>query len=465
MMVLNNRRPCSFLLQLISLAVSISLSISRLHDSVLQQIDSQNPSEASTFPRPALTAHDTIYPSTRETLELSHLSSLVYYFSDLHAHDCTPFDDIKTWYSSKHDSFVTDGATYRCHLYEQDAQDTQVLILSRTTNTNKSTKTIPTAVDDKDVYGSMGDYVAVVYAGTNDFRTALTDIHCVTSQFGPQDVNGTYPLSPAHDVRVHAGFNNAVFGCNLMDRVTDTVRKVVDERKDAEMTMDGAEGNRKIKIFTTGHSLGAADSVLCAVALSPYVDHVSSVSFGCPKTGNYGWRQYVNSIPNIGVWRVVNLWDLVPRMPLMPGIGFRHVGHTLQFWHKDARLYYLHDGDVDLGFRGVPFGWEASSYILSPLAAYEHLINQYINYLRLKSLVDENQYFVNKFEKISNATYKSVMGDAPEMDDTEMRKIWKKYADQYIKFARDGHGTVGDNNVEVSYDDWIEKNNATLAIL
>merc|ERR1740124_573565 len=107
----------------------------------------------------------------------------------------------------------------------------------------------------------------------------------------------------------------------------------------------------------------------------------------------------------------------------------------------------------------------ASSYILSPLAAYEHLINQYINYLRLKSLVDENQYFVNKFEKISNATYKSVMGDAPEMDDTEMRKIWKKYADQYIKFARDGHGTVGDNNVEVSYDDWIEKNNATLAIL
>lgn len=344
-------------------------------------------------------------------------------------------------------------------MYEHDAQDTQVLIVSRTANNN----TIPTVLDDNDVPGDLGDYVAVVYAGTDDFKTALTDLHSVTTRFGPKAANGTYPLSPSDGVHVHAGFNNAVFRYNLMDRVSETVRKVIDERRGVELGTDGVQG--KMKIYTTGHSLGGANSVLCAVALSPYVDHISSISFGCPKTGNHAWRQYANSIPNLGVWRIVNLLDIVPRMPFVPGIAFRPVGHTLQLGHKDARAYWLHEGDIDLGYIGVPFGWGASSYILSPMAAYDHLINQYINYLHQKSVAHADQYFFSEFERISNVIDKSYVIDTSEIDDTERRNVQKKYAEQYLKFAREEHGIVGKHNIEAQHDEWIKNKHAASEIL
>lgn len=312
-------------------------------------------------------------------------------------------------------------------------------MLSRTANPNNGTATVGVEEEEE-----LEDYVAVVYAGTDDFRTVLTDAHTRMTQFGP--TNATAPKG----VHVHAGFNNAVFGYDLMDRVLEAVRGVMEEDRQSS----GGEGGVVVerKVFTTGHSLGGADSVLCAVALSSYFEFVTSVSIGCPKTGNKAWRKYVNSIPNVGVWRVVNHLDLVPRMP---GPIFKHVGHTIQLGHKITKAYWLHEGDSDLGYRGVPYDWGASSYFLAPIAAYDHLISHYIEFLIKKCLSDEDRYYVNKFERIDGGDIAGVIDgnvdeyetSSSDIDDSSetTRKIAIESAEHYLEFlARDNLRTDGE---------------------
>ena len=114
--------------------------------------------------------------------------------------------------------------------------------------------------------------------------------------------------------------------------------------------------------YTTGHSLGAAASVLTAVAMKLQAEWedelVFSINFGCPKTGNTAWRDFTNSIEGLGIFRVVNGHDLVARLP---DIRFHHAGHTLQLDRSAARIYWLHDGDENLGYSGIYYGWSAFS--------------------------------------------------------------------------------------------------------
>lgn len=193
------------------------------------------------------------------------------------------------------------------------------------------------------------EYIAIIYAGTDDFRNALTDTNIRTQVFGPQGTDGE-DVEPfvSSDIRVHAGFNNAVFSHGLYDAVRDTVLEV--KRRTPHL-----------RILTTGHSLGAADAILTAVALKVELanstEPIVSVNFGCPKTGNGAWRAFVNSLPGLGIWRVVRGVDLIPRMP---GVRFHHVGHTVQLDRKEAGAYWLHNGDHDLGYRGVPLGWNGT---------------------------------------------------------------------------------------------------------
>ncbi len=160
--------------------------------------------------------------------------------------------------------------------------------------------------------------------------------------------NRTYYFPPeSEDIRVHAGFNNAVFKNGLFDRIFDTVR-------------DYKKQHPRAKIYTSGHSLGASDSVLTAVALKIQAefneDNIDSINFGCPKTGNSNWRDYVNGIQELGIWRIVNGLDIVPRLP---GPTFHHVGHTVQLYDDSAKGYWLHVGNSTLGYAGVPTGWNS----------------------------------------------------------------------------------------------------------
>ncbi len=295
-------------------------------------------------------------PALQDTLELVRLSNFVYVLKLKGATDCSNFpsiyeeyvqDEAASYYAPSTNDFpALTNYTFKCHMYERDKQDTQVLIVSRqSTSTN----------NNDDGSSSEEDYIAVVFAGTDDFRNALTDTDILTKHFGPDDYNDDqtnneriYNFPPrSENIRVHAGFNNAVFKRGLFDRVFKHIKAY-------------KEDNPSARIFTTGHSLGASDAVLTSVALKlqdEFVDKdIHSINFGCPKTGTRKWKDFVNKLDGLGIWRLVNGIDLVPRLP---GVRFHHVGHTVQLDSDAARGYWLHQGDKSLGYAGIPYGWNS----------------------------------------------------------------------------------------------------------
>jgi hypothetical protein len=212
-----------------------------------------------------------------------------------------------------------------CHFYHHDvSQGTQVMVLS--------------SVSKK--------YIGVVYAGTDDFRTTLTDTDILLKPFGPLDDNAESILLPG-DARVHAGFDNEVFQHNLFDILLNITTSLVQQYP-------------KHRLFCTGHSLGGANAILTAVALtqSKIPTTITVINFGCPAVGNEAWRTAIHALSNVNIWRFVHGWDMVPRLPEYP---FTHVGHTLQMNEDAMRAYYLHRGNASLGYASVPYGWSGMS--------------------------------------------------------------------------------------------------------
>lgn len=202
------------------------------------------------------------------------------------------------------------------------------------------------------------EYLAIAFAGTDDFKTALLDVDIFTRSFG--DDNGTFSLPAADEnVKVHEGFNNAIFKQGLFREIVSRFEKA---RKDLLEQNPGFP----LKLYTTGHSLGAANAILAAVGLTIYYQQdqprknetvgalrnnnkkktrdpqqqptVTTLNFGCPCSGNRYWRDYLHSSPtilkHIGIWRFVLGWDLVPRLPKL----FYHVGHTVQL-SRNQKLF------------------------------------------------------------------------------------------------------------------------------
>ena len=214
------------------------------------------------------------FPVKEDVIEMAILSHLVYKFRG--QTDCN---------SQSHTNPIL-PPDVQCHFYRHDLiEGTQVLVLS---NAEKK-------------------YIAVVFAGTDDLRTTLADGDIFTKPFGPDNETGLLPG------RVHAGFDNSVFkhGLDLI------IRDIVSHQMKPDY-----------RIFTTGHSLGAADAILVAADLVLTQNReVTSINFGCPKVGNYEFIRSMNALDNLHVWRFVWGWDLVPRLPAYP---FDHVGHTIQ---------------------------------------------------------------------------------------------------------------------------------------
>jgi hypothetical protein len=156
---------------------------------------------------------------------------------------------------------------------------------------------------------------------------------------------------------------------------------------------------------------------------------ITSINFGCPRIGNYVFRNLWLARPHVlehlQVWRVVLGWDLVPRLPEF----FQHNGHTIQIEtgtdktayttaeqsHQDgdvppansnhdvrltdsrledasafpfdddgknksshvALAYYQHYGNESLGYAGVPMGWSSLPYMWLPGALSSHHIARY----------------------------------------------------------------------------------------
>ena len=226
-----------------------------------------------------------VFPSLNDVVSMARLSSLVYKFGRHHNFTCVDFP-------STPEKKTEDLS---CEWYLHDYMlGTQVLLVS-----NKKEK-----------------YIAIVFAGTDDIRTSLEDTNILTKPFGNNSTvrldedtdTDTYTDQHYKKVKVHGGFNNAVFTNGIWEQIYSKTQNLLQQ-------------NPSYRLWTTGHSLGAANAMLTATAFASLNRNrkVLSVNFGCPQTGNSYWREYFNATSpltdNLGIWRVVLSWDLVARLP------------------------------------------------------------------------------------------------------------------------------------------------------
>ncbi len=399
-------------------------------------------------------------PSLSDVLEMAQLSRTVYAFQDL---DGCPNNTVMsntnsttTWrhHSSPSNSSSLLPPHIKCHWYHHDHDiGTQVLVVS----------------------SQVLDYVAVVFAGTDDLKSLLTDGDILMRSFGlidDDDDDTTATLLPTN-VKIHAGFAHGLLQVKLMQQIQTQVEQAMmqlhqikqqnhqaeeQERKrrlrggvtqdDDNDSCNQQKKNDTVRLFTTGHSLGAADSVLTAVALTllwnqstsnttvtsntttnaslPFHVNLTSINFGCPQTGNYAWRQAVHEqlpLPNpivsqLGIWRLVLGLDLVPRLPTTarPIVVWQQVGHTMQLRRRPNRTecYYLHYGSNsdssrmnetnETSYAGVPISWSTTPFVIIPSALYSHSITRYLGFLQNKSTnVSDGsvnmEYYCNDFVK------------------------------------------------------------------
>ncbi len=109
-------------------------------------------------------------------------------------------------------------------------------------------------------------------------------------------------------IRVHSGFIDAYKSKRVREEIHEQI----------------TDNIRHIEV--SGHSLGAAMAVLCAIDINynfPHVD-LEAVLFGCPRVGNRAFaRSYNNRV--FKTFRVENNNDVVTKIP--PAVfGYHHVG-------------------------------------------------------------------------------------------------------------------------------------------
>jgi len=115
---------------------------------------------------------------------------------------------------------------------------------------------------------------------------------------------------------VHHGFLSAFESVNV--EVVKKVRDLLAQYPDAQ-------------IYITGHSLGGALAVLCALEFKRQKLPVAEViTFGQPRVGNQVFADIYDASEGLKsiTWRVVNQNDIVPRTPGVL-LGYRHCGQEL----------------------------------------------------------------------------------------------------------------------------------------
>eukprot|EP01117_Protostelium_nocturnum_P020178 TRINITY_DN8965_c0_g1_i1.p1 TRINITY_DN8965_c0_g1~~TRINITY_DN8965_c0_g1_i1.p1 ORF type:complete len:305 (-),score=60.66 TRINITY_DN8965_c0_g1_i1:14-892(-) len=128
-----------------------------------------------------------------------------------------------------------------------------------------------------------------------------------------------WPYVPFHDEIPNAWVHDGFFRDYLSIR---------------QQVLDASDILRKnypnLPIITTGHSLGGALAVFTAADLrisNKTSQPINIWSFGCPRVGNKGFADYLNS--NFVHRRSVNQRDLVPHLP-MKSIGYLH--DNTEYW-------------------------------------------------------------------------------------------------------------------------------------
>jgi len=147
------------------------------------------------------------------------------------------------------------------------------------------------------------------------------------------------------------------------DQLEQLHKRLEEEARRSDITVNfNAEKGRPARNYTvTGHSLGAALTTLFVIEneAKGKFDIAISCTFASPRVGNMQFVRAFNLLP-ITSWRIVNRWDLVPRLPLsIPVIlDFEHVNTVYEFsskgmvkmnpvcWHSIATYLHLLDASL-----------------------------------------------------------------------------------------------------------------------
>eukprot|EP00560_Eucampia_antarctica_P007871 CAMPEP_0197824934 /NCGR_PEP_ID=MMETSP1437-20131217/2118_1 /TAXON_ID=49252 ORGANISM="Eucampia antarctica, Strain CCMP1452" /NCGR_SAMPLE_ID=MMETSP1437 /ASSEMBLY_ACC=CAM_ASM_001096 /LENGTH=378 /DNA_ID=CAMNT_0043424755 /DNA_START=27 /DNA_END=1160 /DNA_ORIENTATION=+ len=237
-------------------------------------------------------------------------------------------------------------------------------------------------------------YIAAVFKGTMEKEDWLTNIKGVKTTYGPreaddeEDENGglSWDDDVPKGVRVHRGFNNAYFADDLSERLGDQLKELAKKHPDYD-------------ILITGHSLGGALSLLCGAHTAKILPDrfIQVINFGAPRVGNPSAKKWMESLPNLSVWRYVYECDVVPRMPY---INYDHVGHLMQLNGENkerSRAHYLQIGDSEYELIGPPgLEWDVvpDDWISNSVDDHSGYNTEIVNI--------DSMWEINKFEKAQN---------------------------------------------------------------
>lgn len=166
------------------------------------------------------------------------------------------------------------------------------------------------------------DVLWITFRGTDSPKDWKSDLTFWKKKI-PYDNTGS-------NIRVHTGFINAYKTPGVRDKILEAVTRDI----------------HYIKI--SGHSMGAALAVLCAVDIEYNFQNrdIEVVLFGCPRVGNKAFMLSYNKRVNKTV-RVENSNDIVTKVPFAI-MGYRHVGAKLHIgklrlpWRFSANDHYPH---------------------------------------------------------------------------------------------------------------------------
>nr|AKA60078.1 ROLpro-RML lipase [synthetic construct] len=195
---------------------------------------------------------------------------------------------------------VIPGATWDC-IHCDATEDLKII------------KTWSTLIYDTNAMVARGDSektIYIVFRGSSSIRNWIADLTFVPVSYPP--VSGT---------KVHKGFLDS-YG----EVQNELVATVLDQFKQYP----------SYKVAVTGHSLGGATALLCALDLYQREEGLSSSNLflytqGQPRVGDPAFANYVVST-GIPYRRTVNERDIVPHLP-PAAFGFLHAGE--EYWITD----------------------------------------------------------------------------------------------------------------------------------
>jgi predicted lipase len=170
--------------------------------------------------------------------------------------------------------------------------------------------------------GYSGTTVQVVFRGTvvQELQNWIDDLNFAHAI--------PYPLIPG--AFVHSGFYNSWI--SVRDQVVAGIKQVYDVITPSQY-------------YFTGHSLGAAISVLAAFEIGSIVDvPVICYNYGDPRVGDQTFAKYFNQHIDT-TWRITNQRDIVPHLPPMR-LGFWHIA-TEVWWNTTTTHKICNDSGED----------------------------------------------------------------------------------------------------------------------